>query len=50
MATLSPNSLHRVIDGVAHAGMIHDEQGAATTTAAILDVLSSIRSDEPLDR
>jgi hypothetical protein len=30
--------------------MIHDEQGAATTTAAILDVLSSIRSDEPLDR
>jgi pimeloyl-ACP methyl ester carboxylesterase len=50
MATLSPNSVHRVIDGVAHAGMIHDEQGAATTTAAILDVLSSIRSDEPLDR
>jgi pimeloyl-ACP methyl ester carboxylesterase len=49
MATLSPNSVHRVIDGVAHAGMIHDAQGAAATTEAIVDVLSSIRSDEPLD-
>ena len=48
MVTLSPNSVHRVIDGVAHAGMIHDEQGAAATTEAILDVLSSIRDDEPL--
>ena len=48
MATLSPNSVQRVIDGVAHIGLLHDEQGAAATTQAILDVLSSIRDDEPL--
>jgi pimeloyl-ACP methyl ester carboxylesterase len=50
LATLSSNSAHRVIDGAIHAALLHDEQGAAATTEAILDVLSSIRSDEPLDR
>lgn len=50
LATLSANSLHRVIDGANHIGLLHDEQGAAATTQAILDVVTSIRNDEPLVR
>jgi pimeloyl-ACP methyl ester carboxylesterase len=48
LATLSTNSSHRVIDGAIHAGLVHDEQYAAATTQAILDVLFSIRNDERL--
>jgi hypothetical protein len=40
--------LHRIIDGASHAGLLFDEQGAAATTQAILDVVSSVRNDEPL--
>jgi len=50
LATLSTNTSHRVIDGAVHAALLHDEHGAAATTEAILDVLSSIRNDEPLAR
>jgi hypothetical protein len=46
LATLSTNSAHRVIDGAVHAGLVHDEQYAAATTQAILDVVSSIRNRE----
>jgi pimeloyl-ACP methyl ester carboxylesterase len=49
LATLSTNSVHRVVAGAAHATLIHDEHYAATTAQAILDVVSSIRSGEPLD-
>ena len=48
LATLSPNSVHRVVDGADHVALIHDEQDAAVTSQAILDVLSSVRNDEPL--
>ena len=50
LATLSTNSSHRVIDGATHAGLVHDEQYAAETTQAILEVVSSIRIDEPRPR
>ncbi len=50
LATLSTNSVHRVIDGATHEALIADEQGAAATTHAILDVVSSIRSGGPLAR
>jgi pimeloyl-ACP methyl ester carboxylesterase len=48
LATLSTNSAHHVIDGAIHAGLVHDEQYAAATTQAILDVISSVRNDTPL--
>jgi pimeloyl-ACP methyl ester carboxylesterase len=48
LATLSTNSVHRVIDGATHASLIADEEHAAATTQAILDVVSSVRSAEPL--
>jgi pimeloyl-ACP methyl ester carboxylesterase len=44
MATLSTNSVHRVIDGATHEDLIADEEDAAATTQAILDVVSSVRS------
>lgn len=48
LATLSTGSVHRVIDGVDHMGMIVDEDGAAATTRAILDIVGSIRTAAPL--
>jgi pimeloyl-ACP methyl ester carboxylesterase len=44
MARLSTNSVHRVIDGATHEDLITDEEDAAATTQAILDVVSSVRS------
>src|SRR5215217_5650338 len=50
MATLSTNSVHRVIDSVTHEALIANEDGAATTTQAILDVVASVRSPRRLVR
>jgi pimeloyl-ACP methyl ester carboxylesterase len=50
LATLSTNSVHRVIAGAAHEALVADEEGAAATTQAILDVVSSVRSGGPLGR
>ena len=50
LATLSTNSVHRVIDGATHDSLISNEEHAAATSQAILDVVSSVRSAEPLDR
>jgi hypothetical protein len=50
LAALSTNSVHRVIDGATHASLISDEEDAAATTQAILDVVSSVRSARPLVR
>ncbi|HSL12513.1 MAG TPA: alpha/beta hydrolase [Actinomycetota bacterium] len=48
LATLSSNSDHRVVDGAVHVSLLYDEHDAAVTTQAILDVLSSVRSGDPL--
>jgi hypothetical protein len=50
MARLSTNSVHRVIDGAAHEDLIGNEEDAAATTQAILDVVSSVRSQRRLVR
>ncbi|HEU4421121.1 MAG TPA: alpha/beta hydrolase [Pilimelia sp.] len=50
LATLSTNSVHRVIDGATHQALIADEEHSAATTQAILDVVSSVRSARPLVR
>jgi len=50
LAALSSNSAHRVVDGAAHGDLLLDESAAASVTQAILDVVSSIRNDEPLVR
>ncbi len=50
LATLSTNSSHRVVEGASHIGLITDEQYSKATTQAILDVLSSIRNNQPLGK
>jgi hypothetical protein len=45
---LSTNSAHRVIDGAVHEALVADEDAAASTTQAILEVVSSVRTGEPL--
>ena len=48
LAALSSNSVHRVIAGATHQGMV--EEHAAATTQAILDVVASVRSPRRLVR
>ena len=48
LATLSSNSVHRVIDGADHPALILEKQYAASTTQAILDVVASVRSNSQL--
>src|SRR5215217_8204034 len=50
LATLSTNSVHRTIDSVTHEALIANEDGAATTTQAILDVVASVRNNGALVR
>jgi pimeloyl-ACP methyl ester carboxylesterase len=46
--TLSTNSLHRVDPGSTHAAFVEDPDHAAAVVRAIDDVVSSVRSGEPL--
>ncbi|WP_166787849.1 hypothetical protein [Cryobacterium adonitolivorans] len=48
MAALSTNSAHRVVDGAIHPSLISDEDDAAVTTQAILDVVTAVRIAAPL--
>lgn len=45
---LSTNSVHRVIDGATHQGLLDEQQYAADTTQAVLDVVTSVRVNQPL--
>jgi hypothetical protein len=44
LATLSTNSVHRIVDGATHEDLITNEEDAAVTTQAILDVVAAVRS------
>jgi hypothetical protein len=50
LATLSTNSVHRTIDGATHEDLIVDQEDAAATTQAILDVVAAVRSKGALVR
>jgi pimeloyl-ACP methyl ester carboxylesterase len=50
MARLSTNSVHRVIAGATHEDLVGNEEDAAATTQAILDVVASVRSPRRLVR
>jgi len=45
---LSTDSVHRVVDGATHQAMLDDQQYAARTCRAVLDVVSSVRNHQPL--
>jgi pimeloyl-ACP methyl ester carboxylesterase len=44
LAGLSTDSVHRVVDGATHETLVADQEHAATTTQAILQVVSAARS------
>jgi pimeloyl-ACP methyl ester carboxylesterase len=46
--TLSTDSVHRVVDGASHAGLVEEKQYAAHVSQAVLEVVTSIRSNQPL--
>ena len=48
LAALSTNSAHHVVEGAAHVDLLIDERAAAATSRAILDVVASVRTGEPL--
>ena len=50
LAALSTDSVHRVVDGASHAGLVAEETHAATTSRAILEVVSAVRTGQPLSR
>jgi pimeloyl-ACP methyl ester carboxylesterase len=50
LASLSTNSVHRVIDGATHSDLVLQKDDAAVTSRAILDVVASVRGAGPLSR
>jgi pimeloyl-ACP methyl ester carboxylesterase len=50
LATLSPNSIHRVVEGAKHTSVVYDRSDAQATSAAIVDVVQAVRKDQPLTR
>jgi pimeloyl-ACP methyl ester carboxylesterase len=50
LATLSTNSVQRVVDGSTHQSLVSDKKNADDTTRAILDVLTAVRTTGPLGR
>ncbi|WP_411720802.1 alpha/beta fold hydrolase [Mycetocola sp.] len=47
LASLSTNTLHRVIAGATHASLISDRDNAAATAQGILDAVSAVRIASP---
>jgi pimeloyl-ACP methyl ester carboxylesterase len=50
LASLSTDGIHRVVDGATHEGLVGDPVHALTTSRAILEVVESVRTGQPLPR
>jgi pimeloyl-ACP methyl ester carboxylesterase len=50
LATLSSNSIHRVVKGATHTSLVYDRSDSQATRAAIVDVVVSVRNDRTLAR
>jgi pimeloyl-ACP methyl ester carboxylesterase len=50
LATLSPNGVHRVVEGATHTSVVYDRSDAQATSAAIVEVVAAVRNDRPLAR
>jgi hypothetical protein len=48
LATLSSNSIHRVVEGATHTSLEYDRSDAQATSAAIVEVVAAVRNDRPL--
>ncbi len=50
LATLSPDSFHRVVEGADHGSLLYEKHDAQETSAAIEQVVEAVRTDRPLSR
>jgi pimeloyl-ACP methyl ester carboxylesterase len=50
LATLSSNSIHRVVKGATHTSVMYDRSDAQATSAAIVEVVAAVRNDRLLAR
>ena len=50
LAALSPNSIHRVVEGATHESLLYDKGDSQVTSAAIEQVVDAVRTDQPLTR
>jgi pimeloyl-ACP methyl ester carboxylesterase len=50
LAALSPNSIHRVVEGATHESLLYDKGDSRLTSAAIEQVVKAERTDRPLTR
>src|SRR5215208_5506057 len=50
LATLSSNSIHRVVKGATHTSVMYDRSDSQATSAAIVEVVAAVRDDRPLAR
>jgi pimeloyl-ACP methyl ester carboxylesterase len=48
LATLSSNSVHRIVEGATHESLLYNRRDAQVTSAAILEVVEAVRNDQPL--
>ena len=48
LATLSSNSIHRVVKGATHESLLYDRSDSQATSAAIDEVVAAVRNDRPL--
>jgi pimeloyl-ACP methyl ester carboxylesterase len=50
LATLSSNSIRRVVKGATHTSVMYDRSDAQATSEAIVEVVAAVRNDRPLAR
>ena len=50
LATLSSNSMHRVVEGATHTSLLYERSDSQATSAAIVEVVAAVRNDRPLAR
>ena len=48
LATLSTNSIQRVVKGATHASVVYDRSDSQASSAAIVEVVAAVRNDRPL--
>jgi hypothetical protein len=48
LAALSPNSIHRVVDGATHESLLYERRDAQVSSAAIDQVVEAVRNNRPL--
>jgi pimeloyl-ACP methyl ester carboxylesterase len=50
LATLSSDSIHRVVEGATHVSLLYDKGDSQVTSAAIEQVVQAVRTGRPLSR